>query len=53
MVMRPSRQLAVAFIVRTCGTPTTRWNGIQILDVTNRPGNRTAPSQVKTFLLPP
>ena len=53
LVMGPSHHLTAAFTVLFDGVPATRLTSMSLQNLTNAPGARLVPSQVKTLLLAP
>jgi hypothetical protein len=52
-VMGPARHLTGAFTVLVGGMPATRLTSVSLQNLTNCPGARLVPSQVKVLLLAP
>lgn len=53
LVMGPARHLTAAFTILVGGLPTTRMTSIALQNLTNCPGVRLVPSQIKVLLLGP
>jgi hypothetical protein len=53
LVMGPARHLTAAFTVLVRGMPATRLTSVALQNLTNCPGMRIVPSQVKVMLLSP